>query len=105
MHSVCLDPEILNVVVRPDLNLLTDLEQRMYNVFYIPDALGSPYIPSQRLFDPFFTTKPVGKGTGLGLSISYQIIVEQHRGKISCISVPEQGTEFVIKIPVKTKNV
>ncbi|MBC1279751.1 HAMP domain-containing histidine kinase [Nostoc sp. UCD121] len=58
-----------------------------------------------RLFDPFFTTKPVGKGTGLGLSISYQIIVEQHRGKISCISVPEQGTEFVIKIPVKTKNV
>ncbi|WP_392479672.1 sensor histidine kinase [Nostoc sp. C110] len=58
-----------------------------------------------RLFDPFFTTKPVGKGTGLGLSISYQIIVEQHRGKIGCISVPEQGTEFVIKIPVKTKNV
>ncbi|MEH1869732.1 MAG: ATP-binding protein [Nostoc sp.] len=57
-----------------------------------------------RLFDPFFTTKPVGKGTGLGLSISYQIIVERHRGKISCISVPEQGTEFVIKIPVKTKN-
>ncbi|MBW4565745.1 MAG: HAMP domain-containing histidine kinase [Mojavia pulchra JT2-VF2] len=57
-----------------------------------------------KLFDPFFTTKPVGKGTGMGLSISYQIIVEKHGGQISCISAPGQGTEFVIKIPVKAKN-
>ncbi len=54
-----------------------------------------------RLFDPFFTTKPVGKGTGLGLSISYQIVVEKHHGQIECISTPEQGTEFLIKIPIK----
>ncbi len=54
-----------------------------------------------RLFDPFFTTKPVGKGTGLGLSISYQIIVDKHKGKIKCISVPDKGTEFVIEIPIK----
>ncbi|NDJ24583.1 sensor histidine kinase [Nostoc sp. B(2019)] len=57
-----------------------------------------------RLFDPFFTTKPVGKGTGIGLSISYQIIVEKHGGQISCISIPGQGAEFVIEIPVKIKN-
>jgi two-component system, NtrC family, sensor kinase len=57
-----------------------------------------------RLFDPFFTTKPVGKGAGIGLSISYQIIVEKHGGKISCISIPGQGAEFVIEIPMKIKN-
>ncbi|MBC1295697.1 HAMP domain-containing histidine kinase, partial [Nostoc sp. UCD122] len=38
---------------------------------------------------------------GLGLSISYQIIVEKHKGKISCISAPGKGTEFVIEIPIK----
>ncbi|MBR8835569.1 MAG: histidine kinase [Stigonema ocellatum SAG 48.90 = DSM 106950] len=54
----------------------------------------------QRLFDPFFTTKPVGKGTGLGLSISYQIVVEQHRGKLRCVSKPGQGAEFWIEIPL-----
>lgn len=54
-----------------------------------------------KLFEPFFTTKPVGKGTGLGLSISYQIIVENHRGKLDCISEEGKGTEFIIELPIK----
>jgi signal transduction histidine kinase len=59
----------------------------------------------ERLFDPFFTTKPVGKGTGLGLSISYQIVVEKHGGELSCHSIPGQGAEFIIKVPLRrTQN-
>ncbi|MBE8989672.1 response regulator [Nostoc sp. LEGE 12450] len=54
-----------------------------------------------RLFDPFFTTKPVGKGSGLGLSISYQIIVQKHRGNITCTSSVGQGAEFAIEIPIE----
>ncbi len=53
-----------------------------------------------KLFDPFFTTKPVGKGTGLGLFISYQI-VQKHGGQLTCHSQPGQGTEFMIKLPVR----
>jgi PAS domain S-box-containing protein len=55
----------------------------------------------QRIFDPFFTTKPVGSGTGLGMSISYQIVVEKHGGQLQCISAPEQGTAFLIHIPIQ----
>ncbi|MDF0552095.1 ATP-binding sensor histidine kinase [Kamptonema sp. UHCC 0994] len=55
----------------------------------------------RRVFDPFFTTKPVGSGTGLGLAISYQIVVEKHQGRLTCISAPEKGAEFVIEIPIK----
>lgn len=54
----------------------------------------------QRVFDAFFTTKPEGKGTGLGLSICYQIIHKQHGGQLSLSSIPGQGTEFVIRIPL-----
>jgi PAS domain S-box-containing protein len=54
-----------------------------------------------RAFDPFFTTKPVGEGTGLGLAISYQIIVELHKGQLDCHSCLGEGTEFVIKIPIR----
>jgi signal transduction histidine kinase len=52
------------------------------------------------LFDLFFTTKPVGKGTGLGLSIAYQIITENHGGKLSFSSEVGKGTEFTIEIPL-----
>jgi signal transduction histidine kinase len=47
----------------------------------------------------------LGKGTGLGLSISYQIVVDRHGGKLSCNSLPEQGAEFVIEIPITQQEV
>ena len=62
----------------------------------------APEVVSQ-IFNPFFTTKPVGKGTGLGLSISYQIVVERHRGSLSCVSHIGAGTEFVIEIPITSE--
>ncbi len=64
------------------------------------NGVGMTVAVRSRIFDPFFTTKPIGKGTGLGLSISYQIITEQHQGKLSCHSAPGAGTEFVIEIPL-----
>jgi len=45
------------------------------------------------IFKPFFTTKR--KGTGLGLAITRRLI-EEHGGKITVQSKPEQGTEFII---------
>ncbi|MEO0807680.1 MAG: ATP-binding protein, partial [Cyanobacteria bacterium J06643_4] len=70
-------------------------------------ADNGPGIPSEvknRIFDPFFTTKPVGKGTGMGLSISYKIITERHSGKLECHSSAEQGTEFIIQLPICQPN-
>jgi len=66
------------------------------------NAGGIPESVRSRLFDPFFTTKPVGKGTGLGLSISHSIIVDRHGGRLSCISTPGEGAEFLIEIPVRS---
>lgn len=66
-------------------------------------ADNGPGIPSavqKYIFDPFFTTKEVGQGTGLGLSISYFIITERHNGRIEVISAPNQGSRFIIHLPV-----
>ncbi|WP_264323982.1 sensor histidine kinase [Romeriopsis navalis] len=65
------------------------------------NALGMPEIVREQIFDPFFTTKTVGKGTGMGMPISYQIVTEKHSGQLACDSIPGEGTEFVIQIPIQ----
>jgi len=65
---------------------------------------NGPGIPASivdKIFQPFFTTKPTGQGTGLGLSLSYDII-KAHGGIITVNSKENEGTEFIIILPVKT---
>ena len=57
-----------------------------------PDDL--PYI-----FEPFFTTKNQAYGVGLGLSTVYGIM-ERHKGTIDVQSNPNDGTTFILKLPV-----
>ncbi len=70
----------------------------------VDNAKGMSETVRSRLFDPFFTTKSIGKGTGLGLSISYQVITEKHGGTLECHSAVGQGTEFMIQIPLTSKQ-
>ncbi|NDJ22578.1 HAMP domain-containing protein [Nostoc sp. B(2019)] len=65
------------------------------------NGIGMTESVHKRIFDPFFTTKSVGKGTGMGMPISYQIVTEKHGGKLDCFSIPGEGTEFIIQIPVQ----
>ena len=60
---------------------------------------GIPKSVIEKVFNPFYTTKPAGKGTGLGLSISFDIIVQEHQGKIEVNSKEGEYAEFVITIP------
>lgn len=64
------------------------------------NGLGMSETVRHRIFEPFFTTKSIGKGTGLGLSISYQVITEKHGGTLACVSMPGQGAEFIIQLPL-----
>ncbi|MDX2240262.1 MAG: ATP-binding protein [Leptolyngbyaceae cyanobacterium bins.302] len=84
------------------IRIWTEVIPRQRVAIHIADnGIGMGELVRARLFEPFFTTKSVGRGTGLGLSISYQIVVENHGGKLSCYSTPGQGTEFVVEVPIK----
>ncbi len=60
-----------------------------------------------RIFEPFFSTKPPADnkqtdeptGTGLGLSASRELLA-RYDGKIELSSEPNQGSIFIISIPV-----
>ncbi len=60
---------------------------------------GIPQKIVDKIFQPFFTTKPTGLGTGLGLSLSYDII-KAHGGEIRVETTEDEGTEFIISLPV-----
>jgi len=83
----------------PTIRIRTQVQGNQIQVAIADNGSGIPESVRDRLFDPFYTTKPVGRGTGLGLYISFQII-EKHKGTLRCISEPNQGTEFIIDIPI-----
>ncbi|RZK10323.1 MAG: GHKL domain-containing protein, partial [Flavobacterium sp.] len=60
---------------------------------------GIPKNIVDKIFQPFFTTKPTGQGTGLGLSLAYDI-VKAHGGELKVETKEEQGTIFIIQLPV-----
>jgi PAS domain S-box-containing protein len=55
-----------------------------------------------RIFEPFYTTKPRGKGTGLGLSTVYGV-VEHFNGDIDVETVVDQGTAFIVYLPLASE--
>lgn len=88
--------------ITPAISIYTALIDESWAEIRIGDnGNGIPEAIKQQIFDPFFTTKPVGSGTGMGLAISYQIVADRHQGTLSCSSQSGEGTEFVIKIPLK----
>lgn len=71
----------VKAVINPDPELLTDLSKKTFNIFYVPDALGSKYISAQ---DDF--VKPYGIKSVLGFG-----------------SVLPSGNVFVVIIFSRTK--
>lgn len=87
--------------INPSIEITTEVTSQQSCTIRIKDnGIGIAKELELKIFDPFFTTKPVGKGTGLGLSIAYQIVVEKHRGSLTCKSQPGEGTEFAICLPI-----
>lgn len=82
------------------ITITTSLDNNFVKIVITDNGQGISEELKDKIFDHLFTTKDVGKGTGLGLAIARQIVEETHCGKLSCNSVLNQGTEFIIAIPL-----
>jgi len=74
-------------------------EARVVEITVSDNGNGIPSHIKDKIFQPFFTTKPSGQGTGLGLSLSYDI-VKAHGGELTVETKNDEGTSFVIQLPV-----
>ncbi|NEO83929.1 MAG: PAS domain S-box protein [Spirulina sp. SIO3F2] len=87
---------------RGELTLQTTLVNDQWVQIRVTDnGIGIPEEQQTQIFNPFFTTKGVGQGIGMNLALSYQIITENHHGRISVCSQPGVHTTFVIDLPIK----
>ncbi|MEH2332610.1 hybrid sensor histidine kinase/response regulator [Nostoc sp.] len=91
-----------DIAACPNITITTsvDPQQQTVTICIQDNGPGMLTEVQSRIFEQSFTTKPVGKGTGLGLAISYQIIVDKHNGQVNCLSVPGEGTKFIITLPM-----
>ena len=60
---------------------------------------GIPPEILEHIFEPYFTTKDKGLGTGLGLSVVHGI-VKRHGGLIRVESIPGEGSQFRVCLPL-----
>jgi signal transduction histidine kinase len=83
-----------------DLKVSVTFQERRCSIMITDTGKGIPDSVKSKIFDPFFTTKE--EGTGLGLAIAHKIITG-HLGTLSYQSRPEQGTEFLITLPLRSR--
>jgi signal transduction histidine kinase len=85
---------------KPTVSVSTKNLKNIIEISVKDNGNGIPKKVLDKIFQPFFTTKPTGQGTGLGLSLSYDII-KSHGGEIKVNTKENEGTEFIISLPIK----
>ena len=84
---------------KPEVIVSTKKQSNSIKISVQDNGNGIPDDIKDKIFQPFFTTKPTGSGTGLGLSLSYDI-VKAHGGVLKVESKGEEGTIFLITLPL-----
>jgi signal transduction histidine kinase len=84
---------------QPTVTVTTKKKGAFIEISVKDNGSGIPENVRDKIFQPFFTTKPTGQGTGLGLSLSYDII-RAHQGSIQVKSLKNEGTEFIVQLPL-----
>ncbi|MGB3788248.1 MAG: hypothetical protein WA949_09565 [Phormidesmis sp.] len=88
----------ISCVVAPDPNLLMALERQTCNVFYIPTAAGSEFIPAQRQFvEPYGIKSVLGFGGMLPSGNLFSIIL------FSKVKIAEPSAHLFKTLPLNIK--
>lgn len=88
----------ISAVLRPDPTILVDAAQKTYNVFHVPEARGSPYIPAQAEFViPCGIRSVLGFGGMLPSGDLFAVIM------FSKVQIPREVAELFKPLALSTK--
>ena len=90
----------VKAVIRADPNLLADLEQKRYNAFHVPEAVGSPYIPAQEDFViPLGIRSVLGFGGMLTTGELFAVIM------FAKVQIPRETADLAKMLALRVKEV
>lgn len=69
------------------------------HIVYADNGRGMSAEEKEKVFMPFFTTRRSEGGSGLGGHIVLTLVTQTLGGSIHCISTPQRGTSFIMKLP------
>ena len=89
------------------VHVMIDADHQFFTVRVSDSGIGIPEESLAHIYERFYRvdksrSREIG-GTGLGLSIAKSAIL-MHRGELEVESTSEEGTTFVIKVPLKYTN-
>ncbi len=93
-----------DVTYSPKVIVSTQIVDSQIVIQVKDNGIGMSEATKAKIFQPFFTTKPTGEGTGLGLSLAYDIVTKGHGGTLEVESKEGEGTNFTVKLPIKTNG-
>lgn len=99
-NSIDAFQKLVDPTVTPCVTITTKSQKNCVVICVADNGPGIPDGIQAQIFEPFFTTKDIGQGPGLGLSNSYQIIHNQHGGRLEFESQIGCGTRFEITLPL-----
>ncbi|BCM91884.1 phytochrome-like protein cph1 [Abditibacteriota bacterium] len=96
------EPPVIQVYAQPPASEDSENGEEWVWIVVKDNGIGFDEKFSERIFSPFerLHNKNKYSGTGIGLAICRKI-VERHEGHISVKSVPGEGSQFVIALPIK----
>jgi two-component system phosphate regulon sensor histidine kinase PhoR len=86
----------------PSVKITSFKKEKLGYIIISDNGPGIPKEHLQRIFERFYrvdSSRESLRGTGLGLSIVKHIIAK-HGGKVWAESLPEQGTTFIVELPL-----
>lgn len=78
---------------------LSSEDGNVYRIMADNYITGNHFQKKEKFIQSFFATNPTASGIGLVLSLSYDV-VKVHGGELTVNSKVNEGTEFIIQIPI-----
>jgi len=83
------------------IRIVCEFDQECLKMTCADNGVGIQAQDVEQLFEPFFTTQR-STMTGLGLHIVFNLISHNFKGSITCHSVVDEGTQFVLELPMRS---